>query len=207
MIISKTAKVITYGNPQAKNLWVVLHGYGHLAQFFIRKFHSLDKQENFVIAPEGLHRFYLEGTGGRVGASWMTKEERLTDIQDYVKYLNQLREEYDFQEYERVILVGFSQGAATSARWMELGGFKPDVYVHWAGVFPPDLEFDPDHNAFSHSKNYYVVGDADPYFNDEKIQAEITFFESKKINMEYLSFSGKHDIDSGVLERIHANIS
>lgn len=206
MIVKKTAKVSAYGNPNAKVLWIVLHGYGQLSNYFIRKFHSLNEEKNYVLAPEGLHRFYLRGSGGRVGASWMTREERETDIHDYVDYLNQLKEEYSFHQYDKIVLIGFSQGAATSARWMELGKFFPDVYVHWAGVFPPDLVFDPDSNAFAKSENYYVVGDDDEYFDKAKIQSEVQFFEEKKISIKYLSFKGKHDIDASILMEIEGNI-
>ncbi|MCB0479020.1 MAG: hypothetical protein KDC84_12705 [Crocinitomicaceae bacterium] len=205
MIVQKTAKICTYGNPKAQRVWIVLHGYGQLAQFFIKKFKTLDETKNYVIAPEGLHRFYLQGTGGRVGASWMTKEERQTDIQDYVNYLNQLRLEYQLDAYAEIILVGFSQGAATSARWMEIGGFQPSIYMHWAGVFPPDLEFNPEQNAFSNSRNFYVVGNQDPYFSSEIVQSELSQFEDKGIAIEYISFEGEHTIDSQVLAQFDGN--
>src|SRR5690554_3872961 len=39
-----------------------------------------------------MHRFYRKGTQGRVGASWMTKEARLDDIEDNHKYLDKLAE-------------------------------------------------------------------------------------------------------------------
>lgn len=206
LIIKKTAEISTHGNPQAKTVWIALHGYGQLSRFFIRKFQSLNPEENFVIAPEGLHRFYIQGTAGRVGASWMTKEERLTDIQDYIQYLDQLFDEYGIEDYEKVVLVGFSQGAATSARWMEMGKIKPDIYFHWAGVFPPDLEFDPNQNVFGASKNYYVVGSKDEYFTEEKVKEELRNFEEKGIEMEYLSFDGPHTLDDAILQRISENL-
>jgi hypothetical protein len=65
---------------------VALHGYGQLAQFFARKFAALD-QSFGIIVPEGPHRFYLEGSSGRVGASWMTKEWREQDIEENTRYL------------------------------------------------------------------------------------------------------------------------
>ena len=89
--ISKTAKYTTYGNPDKASIIIfALHGYGQLVQFFIRKFQVLDAEQYFVVAPEGLHRFYLKGSSGRVGASWMTKEERQSDIEDYINYLDDL---------------------------------------------------------------------------------------------------------------------
>ena len=37
------------------------------------------------MAPEGLSRFYLEGFSGKVGATWMTREDRLNDIDNYLR--------------------------------------------------------------------------------------------------------------------------
>ncbi|MFT7345493.1 MAG: putative esterase, partial [Lentimonas sp.] len=89
--IDKTAKVSVLKNEENPNdqLLIVLHGYGQLSQFFIQKFSSLTHQCD-IIAPEGMHRFYLNGSSGRVGASWMTKEERETDIEDNQKYLEEV---------------------------------------------------------------------------------------------------------------------
>ena len=140
--IQKTVKVNTYGNSDtARYCWIALHGYGQLTDYFIEKFHVLDESEHFVIAPEGFHRFYLKGTSGRVGASWMTKEERLDDIADNMAYLNQVYDEFiSGRTFDKIIVLGFSQGASTAARWIQMGNCKPDVFVQWAGVFPPDLE-------------------------------------------------------------------
>jgi predicted esterase len=77
-----------------KDVLFILHGYGQLAQYFIRKFAALETKDVVVIAPEGLSRFYLEPIEGagrktnRVGATWMTKEDRLVDIENYVNYLD-----------------------------------------------------------------------------------------------------------------------
>src|SRR5690349_9000283 len=82
-------------STQTKQVWFVLHGYGQLAQYFIKKFSILQDHNICVIAPEGLSHFYLEnfqaGSGrknDRVGATWMTRENRMMDIENYVQYLN-----------------------------------------------------------------------------------------------------------------------
>ena len=66
---------------ETKELWLGLHGYGQLVQFFSRHFRDLANLHRAFIFPQGPHKFYLEGVHGRVGASWMTKEDRLVDIQ------------------------------------------------------------------------------------------------------------------------------
>ena len=54
---------------ERKGTLFVLHGYGQLPEYFIRKFRPLSQAGWHVVAPEGAHRFYLQGTEGRVGAS------------------------------------------------------------------------------------------------------------------------------------------
>ena len=91
--VPRTARYWTAGPPPTEALGTlyVLHGYGQLAQFFVRKFQAAADSGWHVVAPEGGHRFYLKGTSGRVGASWMTREDRLSDIDDYVAFLDALR--------------------------------------------------------------------------------------------------------------------
>lgn len=193
--IEKTTRYFTHGNPNtAKNIWIVLHGYGQLPYYFIRKFESLDPEENFVVAPEGMHRFYLKGTSGRVGASWMTKEARLDDIEDNKNYLNNLATSLlQNKNFKNKILLGFSQGGATASRWHEYGVFNADVFVLWASVFPPDLDFDPKQSSLMNSKNYFVLGKNDQFYHGKEKEIK-EFFNSQKFNLRMIDFDGKHEI-------------
>lgn len=202
--INKTARIATYGNPEAKNVWVVLHGYGQLVPFFIRHFHGLSAQNNYVIAPEGFHRFYLEGTSGRVGASWMTKEERLQDIDDYIGYLDQVYQEMIPKESKKILL-GFSQGVATASRWLNLSKSEFDVTINWAGVFPPDLDF-KEVRKMEKTLNYYVYGKQDPYFSVERFEAFKNLFKELKIDVTLFPFEGKHEINKSILTKIEKEI-
>ena len=58
--------------------------------FLLKKFENLNDGSTLIIAPEALNRFYIDGTYNRVGASWMTKEERITDIKENNEYLDSL---------------------------------------------------------------------------------------------------------------------
>ena len=102
-----------------------------------------------IVAPEALNRFYLSREGGRagasarVGATWMTREDRLAEIDDYVRYLDDLhREITEGQQRKnvRVTALGFSQGTATAARWLVHGTARIDRLVLWAGLLPPEIE-------------------------------------------------------------------
>ena len=100
-----------------KHVWVGLHGYGQLVQLFARHFRSLATEERAFVFPQGPHKFYLNGVHGRVGASWMTKDERLVDITNQRLYLG-----FVFQWIKQhapkatIHCVGFSQGVATIMR-------------------------------------------------------------------------------------------
>ncbi len=124
--ISYQQKATYYREGNGKKLLYVLHGYGQLAKFFIRKFKDLGDQYT-IIAPEGQHYFYLRGTSGRVGACWMTKENREQDIENYINYLNavhaEISSEHDWQE---VSILGFSQGVAKAFRWLAEGNLTPE---------------------------------------------------------------------------------
>src|SRR4051794_20826418 len=87
----RTARYFTLGTlATAGDVWFVCHGYGQLASRFLERFRPLEAGDRCVIAPEGLSRFYLTESPGerRVGVSWMTREDRLHEIDDYVRYLD-----------------------------------------------------------------------------------------------------------------------
>src|SRR5690554_4646496 len=121
--VSKTARYYTAGtlDKKTKTIWFVCHGYGQLAKYFIQNFKVLDNGENFIVAPEALSRFYLQGFSGRVGATWMTKEDRENDIKDYNAYLSTLYKKVmkDIPlENVKINILGFSQGVSTVCRWV-----------------------------------------------------------------------------------------
>ena len=112
--IEKTAYYYSIGelNNETNEIWIACHGYGQLAKYFITKFECLEKQNRFIIAPEGFNKFYINGYSGRVGANWMTKEQRVDEIDDYCLYLEQLTDLITKQAHQKckIKIIGFSQG-------------------------------------------------------------------------------------------------
>jgi predicted esterase len=194
--------LLNEGNNPKKILYV-LHGYGQLSEYFIRKFRDLPS-DLLIVAPEGMHRFYVQGSSGRVGASWMTKEARLVDIADTISYLSKLDEELstEFDVSEKYLL-GFSQGGATALRWNEQGTTHFDGLILWACVFPPDLNIKPEETTTMPS--YFVIGDQDEYFNADA-QSELISAYSEK-NYRIKQFVGKHDIDSDTMNALMAELT
>lgn len=199
--IKKTARYFSAGKLTAPKLLIALHGYGQLAQYFIHKFYDLSENW-YIVAPEGTHRFYLNGHSGRVGASWMTKEIREKDIEDNNNWLNELIHHLTANnQYREIVLLGFSQGAATAARYFYSNQQKIDKLIVWAAVFPPDIDksllfSDP----IQSSKNTFVLGNNDEFFNNEQRKETIDFFQNLGYGIK--EFDGSHDIDVKILQDI-----
>ena len=199
--IQKTTRYYTCGDiSKATRLLVVLHGYGQSAFFFLKKFEFLVAKGYFIVAPEGMHRFYLEGTSGRVGASWMTREARLDDIQDNFNYLESLVSKIQEQNsFLSVDVLGFSQGAATTTRWFEHSKISFRSLVLWASVFPEDVHSDFSRNHAS--KCFFVLGTQDPYFDIETEKETLKTYENLKF--EIIRFDGKHEMNQQVLDSLY----
>jgi len=191
-------------NANTKAVWFVLHGYGQLAQYFIKKFSSLVKHNICVIAPEGLSRFYQQGFNGRVGATWMTKEDRLTDIENYIHYLNAIYDEVIGNEKTTlpINILGFSQGSATATRWVMNKHIKLNHLILWAGMFPPDMDFADAENYLASKKISLVYGNTDPFLTEERM-AEMKMLNNKlNINPQVMAFDGGHDMDEATLQKL-----
>ena len=174
----------------------VLHGYGQLAKFFIRKFNTLS-DDYLIVAPEGMHRFYLNGSSGKVGASWMTKEARETDIKDNIDWLNALDSDISKKfNIEERILLGFSQGGATAIRWKMNSRLPFDKTIIWASDFPPDLESQID-QLKGDNGNYFVIGNEDEYFNEDQQNKLISLYKS--VDFKISTYLGRHNIESTTL--------
>jgi len=189
---------------------IVLHGYGQLPEYFIRKFRPLAEVGWHVVAPEGAHRFYLQGTEGRVGASWMTKEARLDDIADQTVFLDALlgQIEEDGMSGSRVLL-GFSQGVATALRWAALGergaGCWDGIIAH-SGVIPSDLR-SLDGSLADAPRLDLIVGTKDPYIQDRDDRfrrAEVAWVEGggDPNRLRLHTFDGGHDVDVASVQAV-----
>lgn len=192
-----------------KHIWIVLHGYGQLAPYFIRKFQTLEASDACIVAPEGLSRFYLEGFSGRVGATWMTKEDRLRDIGNYVNYLDALYTKLlDLaSDGVKVHVMAFSQGVATASRWLALGLEKKIASISfWAGVFPPDLEVSLSRERLGGIPLFYLLGNQDPFVSAQKLEEHKAQLMQIGLNIDFRVFEGKHDICTDTLKQLAEDI-
>jgi predicted esterase len=208
--VSRTARYFTTGEPHAgvRELWFVCHGYGQLAGRFIRHFESIAAPERLIVAPEALSRFYVETPGKthadtHVGASWMTREDRLSDIEDNVEYLDALHAHIMTSlgaASPTFTVLGFSQGVATVARWLERTRVHVDRALLWGSTIPADVDLTAA-PAFRAARLTAIAGTADEHATAEMLAAQDARLKANGIAYEHVTFNGSHRIDRAVLGR------
>jgi len=205
----KTGRCVIEGATaphESNKVLFALHGYGQLPAFFVRHFAPVVAAGWTVVAPEGLHRFYVSGTSGRVGASWMTKEARETDIEDTLKWLERVRQEVlGHHRPKELVLLGFSQGVAAAMRWAALRGHAGtwDRLVFWAGVLPPDLPWTEEGlSALRNTPIDTALGDDDPFFDAKLADDSHHLLTQAGLEPVHHSFHGGHRINGELLATI-----
>ena len=202
--VARTARYYTIGeaNKNTQYFWICCHGYGQLAKHFIRKFDAVAREDTFILAPEGLSRFYWGGVDGNVVASWMTREARLDEIEDYTNYLEGLYQHFTakMSDEVKIILFGFSQGCATQVRWIcnRLPAF--DKLVLWAGTVPDDIDYKPFLNYFNDKDIHFVLGRQDEYLTPQRLEAYQRLVDSTGLHWQEHFFDGKHVVEREVLK-------
>lgn len=185
-------------------IWVLFHGYGQLAEFFIKKFLPFDTKGRLFVAPEATNYSYLKDFQGRVGANWMTSHERELAIENNHRYLDQLMDQIlsGFEYPPIVNAFGFSQGVATATRWASRWSGNVNEFILWAGGFAHDLELDLSKKKFEKTKFISVLGDQDEFVSSEHVQKQRDLINSLNKEVKKISFSGGHIIDSEVLKTL-----
>src|SRR5206468_6716225 len=209
--VTRSARYFTLGNSSrgVGEVWVACHGYGQLAARFLEKLRVLDDGRRYLVAPEGLSRFYLSEspTERRVGASWMTREDRLAEIDDYVRYLDAVYADV-FRSLDRaevtVHALGFSQGTSTVSRWAAMGNAKIDRLTLWGGEFPPDLDLTVDAfvTRLRGVQLALVYGRSDEYITPKVIQTITSRLRQNGIRYDEIPFDGGHELNEAVLRRL-----
>ncbi|MBI4409831.1 MAG: phospholipase [Gemmatimonadetes bacterium] len=218
LAVTRTARYYTLGplDRGTREVWFVCHGYRHLAGPFLRRFEPLNDGTRLIVAPEALSRFYLDDTGGphgpdaRVGATWMTREDRLTDISDYVGYLDALHAHVlreQSAESRRIVALGFSQGAATASRWGVLGSARIDHLVLWAALLPPDLDWHAAAARLPGSAVTFAVGRDDRTIDRARLAEQRERLAGHGVAARVLEFEGGHEITEAALGELGALVA
>ena len=213
--VPRTARYWHAGAADARDGWVAVHGYGQLAEYFVRHLVPFAGDDRLVVAPEGLSRFYLgSGEGGghgamRVGATWMTREDREAEIADYVRWLDAALDDatHGFDAARaRLHVLGFSQGTVTACRWLahrHRRGLAPAArVVLWGGEIPHDMDLAQDGDALRAAPLTMVVGDQDEFATPAMIERQRARLDAAQVPYTVVRYPGGHRIERETLGRV-----
>lgn len=212
IVVPRTARYYTLGPTHGfpREVWIVCHGYGQLAGRFIKQFARLDDGTRLIVAPEALSRFYLDPIADRrhqreprVGATWMTREDRDAEIEDHVRYLDLVSGEVRQHlagASPRIVVLGFSQGTATVCRWLAASRLRADHLVLWSGSIPPELELASWAARLRDASITLIAGDSDELVTPAAVTAEAERLSVAGVEFTAQRFAGGHTIDGDALD-------
>lgn len=185
------------------NVWVIFHGIGFLSKYFLKYFEGLDPAENYIIAPQAPSKYYLNGQYKHVGASWLTKENTATEINNLMSYMDSVMAKENLPEKCRLVVFGYSQGVSIAMRWVAQRNIKCAHLILYAGGIPNELTKDQLKHLGDHCSVKVIMGDKDEYLTEERME-----HEQKKIDMLFEGraqlqlFDGGHEIKKEIINNL-----
>lgn len=204
LVVSRHARVGIAGDLEtATEAWMVLHGYGMLAQGILHWFRTAERAGRVLLAPEGLSRFYTEMREGKrtVGASWTTREDLEQELEDQYQYLERAVHEL-LPEGIPLQVHGFSQGVSVGSRWSVRTRRPIARLVCWAGGLPDDVTADGLRRALGPEPLHLVIGTRDSRVVPARIEADAARYREAGLAVTVHRFDGGHWVDEGVLKAL-----
>jgi len=201
---TNTYKTLNELSEKTKNIWIVLHGIGYLSKYFIRYFDELNTDENYIVAPQAPSKYYLKNEYKYVGASWLTKENRVLETENVLAYLDAVYATEKFPANRNLIIFGFSQGVSIATRWIASRKIKCHQVILYAGGIPKELTpTDLDFLSEQGTKVTVVVGNKDQYLTGEVMKYETGRIEELfQGRARQLIFEGGHEVKKEVINQI-----
>lgn len=187
-----------------KNIWLVCHGIGYLSRYFLRYFNELNSKENYIIAPQAPSKYYLNNKYTHIGASWLTRENTVTETKNVIAYLNKVYLAENIPEHCNFIVLGYSQGVSVVTRWLAQEKIECSHIVLYAGTVPNELS----KTVFTYlnnnkTKTTYIVGDEDPFFDEGRKKAEkIRIKNIIDPNTNFITFKGAHEVKKEIINSL-----
>jgi len=196
--VTKTARYATYGKltNKTKYFWFALHGSKMQCDQVLYKFSDFDPETHFIVAPEALSRFYLEGFGGDVVAMWMTKRDRLKEISDFSNYLSILFNKYASQVHPdcKKIVLGFSQGGTTLYRWLHHDSINIDCLIAYSCWIPEDIDLTASKTELNATKAIFTYGLQDQFLTSDRVEALKQVISKNQLKVIMEPHEGLHKI-------------
>jgi len=169
---------------------VGFHGYGQRARHLLDELQALPGSDAWLlVSVQGLHRFYVRATG-EVVAHWMTSEDRELAIADNRAYVDAVVQAVaTAHPFERLVFLGFSQGASMASRAAAHAGERCHALVMLGGDIAPEV-------LTARARLPRTIlgrGTADAFYSARQFTADTDALEERGVLAAAVEFTGGHE--------------
>ena len=199
--ISNSYTTLNSLTSKTKNVIFACHGMGYLSRYFLKYFKGLNSDDNYIIIPQAQSKYYIAPKMKHVGASWLTKENTLKEMENIISYFDSVLSNEKIENLNFIFL-GYSQGVSVAMRYLAKRKIIVSKLILMSGGIPKELT----PKDFKYLKNkaviYFVYGDKDEYISEDFLNSEKKRFEDLFSNINYIEFDGNHEIKTEIIESI-----
>ena len=186
-----------------KNVWFVCHGMSYLSRYFLKYFKELNPEENYIIAPQAQSKYYIPPAFKHVGASWLTKENTLKEIDNVMRYFDAVFEAEQLPKDKNFIVFGYSQGVSVAMRYVARRQLRCSQMILHSGGIPKELIADDFAFLQDNCNVSLIFGTDDEYLNAERMQSETKrVHELFDRNVTIVPFDGKHVVNVELINQL-----
>ena len=164
--ISNSYTTLNSLTSKTKNVIFACHGMGYLSRYFLKYFKGLNSDDNYIIIPQAQSKYYIAPKMKHVGASWLTKENTLKEMENIISYFDNVLSNEKIENLNFIFL-GYSQGVSVAMRYLAKRKIIVSKLILMSGGIPKELT----PKDFKYLKNkaviYYVYGDKDEYITED----------------------------------------
>ena len=191
-------------SESTKNVWFVCHGMGYLSRYFLRYYTDLSPKENYIIAPQAQSKYYTPPKLKHVGASWLTKENTISETQNIMRYFDAIFEAEQIPEHLNLIISGYSQGVSVALRYVAKRQLSCSQIVMMSGGIPKELLSADFEFLDPATKVSLIYGNNDEYLDENRLLQERNraFELFGHCNLQMIPFEGKHEVNTTLINQL-----
>lgn len=170
---------------------VGFHGYGETAEKHLNELRKIPGANQWILcAVQALHPFY--NRTGEVIAGWMTRQDRELAIEDNVRYVSGVVAELHrtLPVSDRLVFLGFSQGAAMAYRAAAGSGHRCHGVVVLGGDVPPELD---QRDLAGFPPVLLGRGSSEEWYDAAKMEHDVELLQRKAVEVRPVVFTGGHE--------------
>ena len=199
--VSNSYSTLNTLSSKTKNVIFACHGMGYLSRYFLKYFKGLDSDLNYIIVPQAQSKYYIAPKMKHVGASWLTKENTLKEIENVINYFDSVFQNENI-EGKNLIFIGYSQGVSVVMRYIARKKIFFSKLLLMSGGIPNELTSEDFKYLGDQSEVYYVYGEKDEYINGEFLKLEKNKIKNIFKSVNSISFEGNHQVNVDIIESI-----